>query len=88
MITVFIREEVREHILIISLVPRQGVGAIRGRSMGPAGMFHDPEWHNEVVHGNPMAMDQVNTGTALNHQKYMNCNHTMYNLTFSVILEL
>lgn len=53
-------------------MPRQGIGNIRGSSLGNAGAFHDPNFANLLVHDNPMVKDQVDTERAIEHKKFMN----------------
>jgi len=58
-------------------VPRQGTGSVRGSSMGPAGAFHDPYYHNET-HDMPHSGPHVSLREGDNHRDYMQAYKSNY----------
>ena len=54
-------------------VPRKGSGPVRGNAQGPNGYHHSAWHHNEKVHDNPHARDQVTMNESQSHKIFMNC---------------
>lgn len=54
-------------------VPRKWSGPVRGNSEGAPGMQRNAWYHNENVHDNPHARDQVTLKEADSHKIFMNC---------------
>ncbi len=53
-------------------VPRRDNGPVRGDALAPPGMYHNPWYHNEMVHDSPHARNQVSMKEANEHKGFMN----------------
>jgi curved DNA-binding protein CbpA len=59
-------------------VPRKWNGPVRGRAEGAPGMHRSTWHHNEQVHDNPHARDQVTLKESDSHKIFMNCKKKFY----------